>query len=134
MSVSVSLDDISETDAPIWMATHDAQIPVVGPRGLVLVRDVATWHRGSVHAGLQPRALPAFRYSTDICREVDSTSTRKVIRNRTFFKFHPHLRPFLTARVRPPSEPLELTITIAEDPADTSASDADVATTTANQS
>ena len=134
MSVSVFLDDISETDAPIWMATHESQIPVVGPRGLVLARDVAAWHRGSMHAGLQPRALHAFRCSADICREVDSTSTRKVIRNRTFFKFHPHLRTFLTARVRPPSEPLELTITIAEDPADTSASDADVATTTANQS
>ena len=98
VAVSVFLHPITEEDAPLWIATPDKQVCCVGPPGRLLVRDVATWHRGSEHLGATARALPAYRFTSAKARREHKLDP---VRTRTQWNWDPHLREFVHERDAP---------------------------------
>jgi hypothetical protein len=93
IAVSVALAPITLLDAPLWIATKASQVPcVAGTPGLVIVRDVSAWHRGSVHAGELARAMACFRFSSSKAR-VDGEI--HPFRARSIRNWKPHLRRFI---------------------------------------
>jgi hypothetical protein len=93
IAVSVALAPIRLSDGPLWIATKASQVPcVAGAPGLVIVRDVSAWHRGSVHTGELVRAMPCFRFSSSKARADGGIHP---FRAQSVRKWKPHLRRFI---------------------------------------
>ena len=104
VAVSVIIEEITLDMAPLVMATESTQVPIVGPAGLIVVRDVAVWHRGSINRTDFGRPLPCFRFSTAMGRTASPDLARPRIRNRHQFMFYPHLQHFINTIIRPPTD------------------------------
>ena len=98
VAVSVFIHPITVVDAPLWIATPDKQVCCVGQPGRLLVRDVATWHRGSDHLGVTARALPTYRFTSAKARREHKLNP---VRTRTKWNWAPWLREFVHERNAP---------------------------------
>ena len=100
--VSVFSDDISDDDAPMLLALGDEIIKCTGPKGTIVMRDVAVWHKGTAHLGNVDRIMPSYRFTTLHAQRLGYGLTKK-LNQRTAAKFPPCIRKFLAKRVREPT-------------------------------
>ena len=98
VAVSVFIHPITVVDPPLWIATPVKHVCCVGPPGRLLVRDVASWHRGSEKLGDTARAPPAYRFSSAKARR---EHTLDPVRTRTQWNWAPWLREFVHERNAP---------------------------------
>ena len=56
--------DVGDDDAPMLLALGDQVIKCTGRTGMILVRDVSVWHRGTAHMGRTGRIMPSCRFAT----------------------------------------------------------------------
>ena len=70
--------------------------------GLVVMRDVAKWHKGSEHTGTKDRIMASYRFTTTEAQKL-GFGIKKNLNHRTTAKFPPIIRGFLEKRTRAPT-------------------------------
>ena len=63
--VSILTHDIDDNSAPMMIGFGATGIKCTGCIGLVIMRDVAKWHKGSMHTGTKDRIMPSYRFATE---------------------------------------------------------------------
>ena len=96
--VSVFTHDIKDCDAPMLIAFGDEIIKCTGPKGTILMRDVAVWHKGTAHSGIVDRIMPSYRFTTIHAQRLGYGVSKK-LKKRTADKFPPCIRKFLAKRI-----------------------------------
>ena len=100
--VSILTDDIDDNSAPMMIGFGSTVIKCTGGKGLVVMRDVATWHKGSEHTGKQDRIMPSYRFATPAAQK-RGFGIKKNLNHRTTAKFPPIIRGVLEKRTRAPT-------------------------------
>ena len=77
-------------------------IKCTGRKGLVVMRDVAAWHKGSEHTGTQDRIMASYRFATTAAQKL-GFGIKKNLNHRTTAKFPPIIRGVLEKRTRAPA-------------------------------
>ena len=98
--VSVLTGDIGDDDAPMLLALEDQVVKCTGRKGMVIIRDVSVWHRGTAHMGVNDRIMPSYRFATADAHRV-GYGMSKVLRKRMSEHFPPVIKTFLEKRTRP---------------------------------
>ena len=92
--------EIGDSDAPMLIAANDHVIKVTGPKGMVLLRDVSIWHKGTAHSGDMDRRMASYLFCTVAAQELGCGVSKRLNR-RTADKFPPVIKSFLSKRTRP---------------------------------
>ena len=100
--VSILTDDIDDNSAPMMIGFGSTVIKCTGGKGLVVMRDVATWHKGSEHTGTQDRIMASYRFATTTAQKL-GFGIKKNLNHRTTAKFPPIIRGVLEKRTRAPT-------------------------------
>jgi len=85
--VSILTDTITDDDAPMMIGFEDLVLKCTGPKGMVIMRDVSVWHRGSMHTGSRNRIMPSYRFATAAAHAL-GFGIKKNLRYRTAIKPH----------------------------------------------
>ena len=96
--VSVFAHEITDYDAPMLIALGDEIIKCTGPKGTILMRDVAVWHKGTAKTGNVDRIMPSYRFATIHAQRLGYGVSKK-LKPRTAAKFPPCIRKFLAKRI-----------------------------------
>jgi len=100
--VSILTHDIDDNSAPMMIGLGATVIKCTGCIGLVIMRDVAKWHKGSMHTGTKDRIMPSYRFATEAAQKL-GFGIKKNLNHRTLAKFPPIIRGFLEQRTRAPT-------------------------------
>ena len=82
------------------IAANDHVIKVTGPKGMVLLRDVSIWHKGTAHSGDMDRQMASYRFCSATAQKLGFGVSKKLNR-RPADKFPPVIKSFLSKRTRP---------------------------------
>ena len=115
LCLSLLVNDVENTDAPLWIATQEDQFQCSGLKGLVILRDVKTWHRGSLHKGDSPRIPPCFRFPIAVVR-LTGYANGLYLRGRKN-NWANHLQQWIQCQSRPPSNSSQA-MQYVDDPSD----------------
>jgi hypothetical protein len=100
--VSILTDEVDDENAPMMIGFGSTVIKCTGGKGLVVMRDVAKWHKGSMHTGSKDRIMPSYRFATTAAQKL-GFGIKKSLNHRTTAKFPPIIRVFLEKRTRGPT-------------------------------
>ena len=92
--VSILTDDIDDNSAPMMIGFGSIVIKCTGGKGLVVMRDVARWHKGSEHTRTKDRIMPSYRFATTAAQRL-GFGIKKNLNHRTTAKSPPIIRVFL---------------------------------------
>ena len=99
LCLSVFTHDIGDNCAPMMIGFGNTVIKCTGGKGLVIIRDVAVWHKGSQHTGNVDRIMPSYRFTTPAAQAL-GYGIRKSLNYNTAAKFPPIIRGVLEKRTR----------------------------------